>query len=372
MNGERTELPHQTRLRPRTRRTGHRTPEAPRLSRAKDTRTRSTHWQEDTVEREQHFLLFPACLLRAPMKPLLGTLLHVTIYTTGTFYALPFKPLFVLGTSAPYARAYAHFRRDHSDALNLAIHVGCLVAQLAGNFGLLALLDEICGFSQPFIAAGTALLWAATILVGAGRGMPLVVGGLTLACLAGGFAVRLQVLAHWRLLAFTHVLCEWPNAWYISRHLLRRPLSWAVCGGFASCRVGLFALCVRYEGVMSEHAITLQAGLLATCAATSLIKTHTNDPICEPLGLAMGWMVALLAGQPLVAFICTSYVAGYIQGVAHVLTNQEATMSQLTSVVDEIGHTTYFPALLLQSVHQSLTGKPHSAPHAHTTDNSKR
>ena len=290
---------------------------------------------------------------------MLDNFLHVAIYTTGTFYALPFKPLFVLGTSAPYARAYGHFRRDHSNALNLAIHVCCLVGQLAGNFGLLALLDEMCGFSKPIIAAGTALLWAATILLGAGSGMPFEVGALTLACLAGGFAVRMQVLLHWRLLALTHVLCEWPNAWYISRHLLQRPLSWGACGGFALCRLCLFALCVRYEGIASEHATALQAGLLAVCAATSLIKTHTNDPVCEPLGLAVGWTVALLVGRPLVAFITTSYVAGYVQGVAHVLTKQEATMSQLTSVVDEIAHTTYFPALLLQSVHQSVTGTPH-------------
>ena len=200
----------------------------------------------DSLLRPVLFSGWPVIAL-ASMNKLLSQVLHVIIYTCGTFYALPAKNLLVLASSASFRRSYHHFRRDHSDPLNLAIHLGCLVAQLLGNFGLLALLDALCG-TQQLISLSTAAVWITTIVVGAGKDMPWSVGVLTVACIAGGYAVREAVLQQWRVLALVHVLCEGPNAWYISRHLLHRPLTVPACFVLTLIRLGFFTLCLTYEG----------------------------------------------------------------------------------------------------------------------------
>jgi hypothetical protein len=50
------------------------------------------------------------------------------------------------------------------------------------------------------------------------------------------------------------------------------------------------------------------------------------------------------------------YVASTLQGVSHEATGEKATLGQLTKVSDEVGHTTYFPVLLLHACHQSIIG----------------
>ena len=80
-------------------------------------------------------------------------LVRLLLYGTGPFFSNPIKALLNGVAGAPYTTAYAHFRRDHNRATNIACHLGCLGNQLAGNYGLLSHVDGMlrgeAGTSAP-------------------------------------------------------------------------------------------------------------------------------------------------------------------------------------------------------------------------------
>eukprot|EP00697_Spironema_sp_BW2_P016626 gnl/Spiro4/7994_TR4202_c0_g1_i2.p1 gnl/Spiro4/7994_TR4202_c0_g1~~gnl/Spiro4/7994_TR4202_c0_g1_i2.p1 ORF type:complete len:367 (-),score=47.68 gnl/Spiro4/7994_TR4202_c0_g1_i2:32-1132(-) len=66
------------------------------------------------------------------------------LYFCGPFFCFPWKPLVNRISGVDYSTAYSkHFRRDHSDPVNLALHAVCLVLQLWSNFALLAHIDAL-------------------------------------------------------------------------------------------------------------------------------------------------------------------------------------------------------------------------------------
>ena len=87
-----------------------------------------------------------------------SSLVRLCIYVPGTFYCNPFKPFLNAVAGSSYGIAYGHFRRDHSDPLNVWLHVGCLFLQIFGNFALLDCLDRTLGTRS--VASFTAAAWA--------------------------------------------------------------------------------------------------------------------------------------------------------------------------------------------------------------------
>ena len=83
------------------------------------------------------------------VKGVFGFLLSVLLYAGAPFFAWPWKPMLNGIIGAKYARAYKHFRADHSDRRNLQGHFACLLLQLFANFALLYALD-----CMVFIALG--------------------------------------------------------------------------------------------------------------------------------------------------------------------------------------------------------------------------
>ena len=81
--------------------------------------------------------------------------------------------------------------------------------------------------------------------------------------------------------------------------------------------------------------------------------------MCETVGALLGWISSVLTADPLMLLMCSSFVGSFLQGVAHEITGEKATLPQLEDFADEIGHTTFFPCLLLQSIHHSVTGAMH-------------
>lgn len=59
------------------------------------------------------------CAMVAPLSPVARTLSSALLYAPGAFFFYPWKPLMNALVGDSYGVAYAHFRRDHSDPLNL-------------------------------------------------------------------------------------------------------------------------------------------------------------------------------------------------------------------------------------------------------------
>ena len=62
-----------------------------------------------------------------------------------------------------------------------------------------------------------------------------------------------------------------------------------------------------------------------------------------------GWVLALMTEQPWLLFYSCGYLASLAQGVCHTLSGEDGTLAKLHNIRDEYAHTTYFPALVIQS-----------------------
>ena len=90
------------------------------------------------------------------------------------------------------------------------------------------------------------------------------------------------------------------------------------------------------------------------------MKIHTvygKEYLTESVGAVFGWLVAMLTNDPTMFFLCSSFVASFGQGVAHLISGEKGTLPQLSKVADELGHTTYFPVLTLHSCYQNCVRK---------------
>ena len=316
-------------------------------------------------------------------------LLQTLLYAPGPFFCYPWKPVVNAVAGDSYSHAYAHFRRDHNTGTNLVLHAICLVFQLTCNFALLVGIDSALdtrswtSYSLPVVATTTALLWGLALLPTPAPGV------VTLASLASlGAAYG------------------------------------AACAGLAStpARIGLEGLWdgsgMDWSGVEWTAGEVVEAGVLAVFAAVLVVAIRTPKALLFGLGL-VGWVLVwdavgksgvgglgkdfereilaglaaamcVLAATPKVpeapviggmllarlAYVATgnvlallvgcAYTAPFLQGIAHRLTGETATLINLnndgtqedvaTKVRFEWAHVTFFPSLALQSIHQSLFG----------------
>jgi len=164
------------------------------------------------------------------------------------------------------------------------------------------------------------------------------------------------VLKHWHTIALLHVLLEPLSLWYVARVLLETPVTLKSIFAVAVCRVGFFVMLLWYaEGALGspQACCWTHFSLMVILMGTSIVKVK-GDVLCESIGTALGWTTAILTGDPMGMLVTSSYVAGTLQGVAHEITGEKATLPGLTKVADELGHTTFFPALLFHAMHQTF------------------
>ena len=100
---------------------------------------------------------------------------------------------------------------------------------------------------------------------------------------------------------------------------------------------------------------------MAVCAVLAVVRRF-NEPLCETVCGTFGWAVSMATGDETAVLLTSSYVGSTLQGVAHELTGEKPTLggyletvsgAEQNQVADEVGHTTFFPALLLQACCQS-------------------
>mmetsp|Transcript_18175 Transcript_18175/g.55696 ORF Transcript_18175/g.55696 Transcript_18175/m.55696 type:complete len:320 (-) Transcript_18175:351-1310(-) len=290
------------------------------------------------------------------------TLLHIAIYSAGTFYANPAKVLLNWAFGSRYAVAYAHFRRDHSVPLNVWLHALCTVIQVGGNFALLAAWDDALFPRERLLglATATAAMW---IFFLCATPSPSAVKVATSLVIGAGLLGRSVLARNFLLLALLQAPFEIACYWLIAPvHGFERPNRFRQFLMLAA-RLALWASLVPLRGALlpfvpgGAKTANLFAALLL--AAGSLVRAEDNMPVCEHLGLA-AWAPAILLDQPWLFFLCLSFVGQALQGVAHEITHQQGTLPQLNDARHELAHCAYFPILVLQTIHHSHCG-PHPA-----------
>jgi hypothetical protein len=283
--------------------------------------------------------------------------MRLAMYAPGTFYGNPLKLLLGATRGSSYAVAYAHFRRDHSHPRNVAAHVGCLALQLAGNFALLATADEALGLGGGVAGAGlataTAALWALLLLA---TPSPLAVRAASLACLGAALVSRRALLGSYRACALLQAPLDVGAYWLDAPVLGLRPPGARGLGVLLAARVAAWWALGRCVGAWAGGSATAATALVLGVSAVAVAPD--NLPWLEHLGL-FGWALAMALDAEWLYWLCLTNLAGALQGISHELTKQKATLSQLFDAAHELAHVCFFPALVLQAVHQSCTGAAH-------------
>jgi hypothetical protein len=286
------------------------------------------------------------------------------VYAGGPFFYYPPKTWAALSLGAGYGRAYAHFRRDHSDAHNLAYHCLCLVLQLTGNVGLLAELDDLAWGegAWPVLSGGTMALWSAQLLLLAPQ-CPPPVRLASVATLWAAFAARKSIQRGARQVAYATSVVE---ALAIQTFVVmgHKPGTKPVDAplGRPQLRQLLALLAVRlllqrtleskFRGELKGSRRTVNL-LLALFMLKTCSRPFDGKPPPFLFGL-VAWALSILTDQTWMTFYGLGFLATFGQGLSHHYSGEPATLPQLAALSDELAHMTFFPNLLLHSVWQSL------------------
>eukprot|EP00697_Spironema_sp_BW2_P016625 gnl/Spiro4/7993_TR4202_c0_g1_i1.p1 gnl/Spiro4/7993_TR4202_c0_g1~~gnl/Spiro4/7993_TR4202_c0_g1_i1.p1 ORF type:complete len:341 (-),score=46.84 gnl/Spiro4/7993_TR4202_c0_g1_i1:32-1054(-) len=326
------------------------------------------------------------------------------LYFCGPFFCFPWKPLVNRISGVDYSTAYSkHFRRDHSDPVNLALHAVCLVLQLWSNFALLAhidalliphlhefirsnpphhhgsnnnsLLNMISSVLSVFftpqssssassvpgslvqairVAPRACIIAAVSSLVGAFIVAPWIDGVLLEACCVYAFAIVLVIGLPFipqraaKTMVVAVLWCLWPGAWHLAGTALRASFS--------------------------PSPVTVIGVVVFLVLAVSLSPRVPEAPaFVGSLACRLG---GILASQPALQLWSCAFTAPLLQGTSHSMTGEMATLinhnRRSTSktgatlenpehphslkVALEWAHTTFFPTLAFHSMHQSVFG----------------
>ena len=281
------------------------------------------------------------------------SIMRLAIYPPGTFYANPLKLLLSQLFGSSYAVAYAHFRRDHSYPRNILAHVGCLCLQLAGNLALLELCDVALGLDHSSIglnlSSATVVLWVALLFA---TPSPIVVRVGSVAILLGALLSRRWLLGGYQLWALLQAPLDVGAYWLDAPVIGLRQPSRVGMGVLLILRVALWALLHQCVGALAGGASTAVALVVIGCS--SVVTAPDNLPWLEHLGL-FGWAFAMLLDSEWLYFLSITNLGGALQGISHELAGQKGTLDQLFHAAHELAHVSFFPNLVLQTIHQSCT-----------------
>lgn len=301
-------------------------------------------------------------------------LVQTLLYSAGPFFTYPWKPLLNVVAGDSYAVGYKHFRNDHTDPLNLGLHVVCLFFQVTGNFGFLWHLDDALLQHQPTAVLGAWRALSASSLVVWSLALALSPASfsctaLSVTCLVGAFLGAPWLAAHGpeleaamlilflAVLAAASVLVKDPK-----RHV---PFTqWMPSAGF------FFVVWVTSSRTLTKlfggelRALAPQAN--AVQAVVMVLAASRPDPVTVSViaGALLSRANAILTGQPAVFFYGLAFFAMALQGLAHHFGREAGTLPRLQSGKDrhakiryEMSHVVYFPNLLLSACAEALAGK---------------
>eukprot|EP00854_Cymbomonas_tetramitiformis_P024192 gene24192-29374_t len=280
------------------------------------------------------------------------------LYAFGAFFCYPWKPAFQFVYGSPYKIAYQHFRRDHSDAVNIAMHFICLGFQLLASFGLLFKFAEHHALPLlPVVSVGT---WLASLLT---TPCPLSVKTGTLLSVAAAYqtapAFEGAQLEQLSLIGFVIVFFVQAVAMGEDRISFKDGL-W-MFGIFAAWLLATHLLTTFAAGILEEYVTELSCGfvLLMLCIGGS------GYPVipCAVTGAIGCRILAIVTSQPMMYLYGCAFIGSLLQGVAHLMTREKPTLvahqnafkDKDAKVAFEWAHVVYFPNLIFHSMLESFT-----------------
>jgi len=292
------------------------------------------------------------------------------LYGGAPFFCWPYKPLLNAIEGKQYARAYAHFRRDHQDPLNLFYHCLCLVFQLAFNYSLLSEVgrglsrrlrgDDKHAHLLPLV---TTAAWSWTLL--RTKEAPFIVRCGSVGALALAYMLRDKIREYKDMVPFATGMLEMMalQVFVIEKAkntsgVGRKPMNMKQLVLLILGRWSLQALLDSKAGgsLSGQRGRSIVNTLLAAwMSQVAQDPFGSPSPVKTPFFLGIvGWILGILTKQQWLLYYSGGYLASMSQGVAHHYAGEEGTLTQLVDVGDELAHTTFFPNLLLHSVYQSL------------------
>jgi hypothetical protein len=302
------------------------------------------------------------------------------LYAPGAFFFYPWKSMMNALVGDSYEIAYKHFRRDHSDSANIAMHIVALVFQLLGNFGLLSSIDNILvkksGFSseiaQPFgglLPAITAALWILSVLTAPAPpscrviAASAVTAGCIAAPLVSAHTVEIGCMTIFVAVAFTASLV-FESLRLKRRRSLAEVVPAAVKAGvilgiLVAIRIGVDRV---WGGAWQSHTPEAVGGLVAVLVALAFLP-HPIKPVVI-FGAFACRVVSVLTQQEALLFFSAAFTAMVMQGQSHDITQETATLLHLDKMEDKVkklrfewAHVTFFPLLLAHAIRESLHGE---------------
>eukprot|EP00239_Pterosperma_sp_CCMP1384_P004277 CAMPEP_0197856876 /NCGR_PEP_ID=MMETSP1438-20131217/29399_1 /TAXON_ID=1461541 /ORGANISM="Pterosperma sp., Strain CCMP1384" /LENGTH=344 /DNA_ID=CAMNT_0043472493 /DNA_START=311 /DNA_END=1345 /DNA_ORIENTATION=- len=304
------------------------------------------------------------------------------LYAPSAFYFYPWKPFMNAVVGDTYRVAYKHFRRDHSDSANMLMHFICLFLQLLGNFGFLNALNgslmrsiprlHMKHFETELIPLLTALLWIAYLLIAASDAPPIAVV-LSIVCIGASWYAA-PLLEAWALDIGSLILflitipigaLLFKNK-VLKRRKSIREVAENTCNGVLKCALLLAAVgpyAVGFQGrdpVLVEH--KMSGNIVLVCLIT-LCSTLPNPVVPVTIMGCFGSRVLYaLTGQEVLRFFACGFTGMVLQGTAHGISQQQATLLNLEEeeadrkLRFEWAHCTFFPCVMWQSVYDSIVG----------------
>ena len=303
------------------------------------------------------------------------------LYAPSCFYFYPWKPVLNAKVGDGYDTAYVHFRRDHSDPVNVGLHLLALVLQLVGNFGLLSAIDVALTpilpetitvtLSEPIatrlISVLTAASWVAVLSL---QPAPPVCTFASAVAIAGAYVIAPQLPAPEfidTIAPVVFVVAALLLGLNFARRRGARPVRARDCAKGAAYAFAPSLMRHVAQRVLPSppHLAFSSATLIAAFALTMVVLGCLRNPVapCAVVGALGARIVFAATGSPAVLFYGFGHSAQLLQGAAHEISQQQATLLRLEGEEDadrklrfEWAHCTFFPSLLFQSVHASVFG----------------
>jgi hypothetical protein len=305
----------------------------------------------------------------------LETLSGISLYLFSPFFFHPLKFFsFLILPSGDYEESYTHFRRDHQGAMNLLFHCVCLLLQVSFNFGFLSLIDErfetgkympenplSSSLGDHPLSTITLILWSLVLLLS--RGIPLKIKALSLATVLSIFVLTQPLIIDPRAFAILIQLQPFVDT-LAYLYVLKKPNTIVNYGVVVSIRLALHSyLWNYYLGVLQFNELSTPIQQTIKFALPPLLCFLAHKPFLKPLSgifgpfLLFGHIISILFATPLPLLWGFGFISTVLQGVAHRHTKEAPTLPGLANIRFELGHTTYFPALLLESCWESTFGE---------------
>mmetsp|Transcript_46770 Transcript_46770/g.99962 ORF Transcript_46770/g.99962 Transcript_46770/m.99962 type:complete len:316 (+) Transcript_46770:68-1015(+) len=293
---------------------------------------------------------------------------NTILYFMGPFFCNPAKPLLQsLWCKTGYEVAYEHFKRDHTNPTNLALHAVALAFQITSNFAFIHRLDELIGSpSWGVLSSSTAVLWAGLL---APQPAPGKARALALALIAAGYALRRKVAENWEYYTWGNAFIEAYSFKIGVRGLLPKDFRrsyFPLDKSFTRFLVGRLGLQVALKAALKNR--TLVGKGVAANVTLPMLVWASYKPFFRQgfrttnalVGLQifnymyLGWIMSLITGEKAFYLHSAAFTASNIQGIAHYLGKQEGTLPQLNDSHYEFAHCSYFPVLAVHRIFEHL------------------